>query len=93
MASNEDLRTQILELDENAEIDGLKNKELAALLSELKLDATTKPEPVVFRMAPGKAITSRKGILAAGDEVKAEYLNGGLTAIKSFVKAGYILED
>jgi len=92
MASNEDLRTQILELDENAEIDGLKNKELAALLSGLKAVVTAEPEPVVFHMAPGKAITSKKGILAEGDEVKAEYFNGGEATLKHFVKAGYILE-
>lgn len=47
-----------------------------------------------FYVAPGKALTSKKGILSGdtSDEVKAEYLPGGKEALDSFVKSGHVLK-
>ena len=38
----------------------------------------------------GKAITSKRGILADGDEIKAEDLAGGTEALEAFVKSGHV---
>lgn len=46
-----------------------------------------------YTMAEGKALTTRRGICAEGDEIKAEYLPGGLEAIKAFVKSGHIVHN
>lgn len=46
-----------------------------------------------FSVAPGKAITSRRGILSDGDEIKAEDLAGGKAAITAFVKSGHIVKN
>lgn len=47
-----------------------------------------------FYVAPGKALTSKKGILSGdtSDEVKAEYLPGGKEALDRFVKSGHVLK-
>lgn len=47
-----------------------------------------------FYVAPGKSLTSRKGILSGDteDEVKAEYLGGGKQALDAFVKSGHVLK-
>ena len=49
-----------------------------------------KPE---YQVAPGKAITCKKGIVADGDEVKAEYFIDGDKAVKRFVKSGHIIKN
>jgi hypothetical protein len=48
--------------------------------------------PVVlrYRIAEGKAVTSKRGILGPGTEVKVEYLTGGATSLDELVAAGYV---
>jgi hypothetical protein len=41
-------------------------------------------------VAKGKSITSKVGILSAGDEVTAEMLAGGADALSALLKAGHI---
>lgn len=43
-------------------------------------------------VAKGKTITSRKGILQYGDEVKPEYLGGGEAAVKSLLERDHLVE-
>jgi len=43
-----------------------------------------------FTIAKGKSITTKRGILADGDEIKVKDLPGGKEAIDSFVKSGHI---
>ena len=43
-----------------------------------------------FHVMAGKAITSKRGILADGDEIKAEDLAGGKEALEAFVKSGHV---
>lgn len=43
-------------------------------------------------VATGKAITSKKGILGPGDEVKAGYLSGGESTLKDLQKKGFIVK-
>ena len=47
-----------------------------------------------FYVAPRKALTSKKGILSGDteDEVKAEYLSGGESALKAFIESGHVLK-
>lgn len=43
-----------------------------------------------FSVAAGKAITSKRGILSDGDEIKADDLAGGKEALDAFVKSGHV---
>lgn len=43
-------------------------------------------------VAKGKTITSRKGILQYGDEVKPEYLGGGGAAIESLLAREVVVQ-
>lgn len=104
MASNNELRAQILAIDPHASVDGLNNKELAAFLAEAKAptDTVTDAEadaeaeaaavdaPAGPTIAKGKSITSKRGILAGGDSVTAGDLAGGESAFAALVKAGHI---
>ena len=45
-----------------------------------------------FSVAKGAAITTKRGILSNGDEIKAEDLSGGQKAIDAFVKTKHIIK-
>lgn len=130
MPSNNELAAEAVELaaklETTVETDGLDNKELVALVKDLRAkvtDAETstqaddqgedeatkaaqakkaarvagkspKPKRPPFYVAPGKSLTSRKGILSGdtADEVKPEYLNGGKKALDAFVESGHVLK-
>jgi len=53
-----------------------------------KPEASAKPSGPVI--AEGKCITSKRGMLSAGDQVKPDYLAGGQEAFDALRKAGYI---
>lgn len=63
------------------------NKDLVKDIKEAKAKADEKPPCFVV---PGKAITSKRGILADGDEIKADDLAGGKEALDAFVKSGHV---
>jgi hypothetical protein len=68
------------------------NAELVIILNGLKASAD-EPEPETkFYIVAGKAITSKRGILSDGDEIKEDDLPGGLKAVKAFVKSGYVVK-
>jgi hypothetical protein len=102
MASNRDLITSILAVSvaltmTAPETDGKTNAELSGMLKELKeleqgktnsdSDIVAVPDYVVNA---GKAITSKRGILADGDAIEAEDLAGGDDALQAFVVSGHI---
>lgn len=93
MPSNQALIESIKEIDEEVEVDNLSNAQLAEKLAALKAEADGKPE---YYVAPGKAITSLKGILSGDteDEVRPEYLHGKdqKAALADLVKNGYVLK-
>lgn len=104
MPSNKDLIKQALALAVALslviETDGLSNEKLAALVSDLKAkkkdadtvtQADTAPK-VAYSIAKGRAITSRRGILADGDEIKENDLAGGQKALDAFVKSGHVVK-
>lgn len=43
-----------------------------------------------FYMLQGKALTTKKGILSDGDEIKPEWVHGGKETIENFIRSGYI---
>ena len=100
MASNKDLIVSILALALDLEIEppeteDKNNAQLTAILKELKAsaDEPEEKEPELkFYIVAGKAITSQRGILSDGDEIKEQDLPGGLTALKAFVKSGYVVK-
>ena len=105
MASNKDLIVSILALALDLEIEppeteNKNNAQLTAILKDLKAsaDEPEEKEPeekepeLKFYIVAGKAITSQRGILSDGDEIKEQDLPGGLTALKAFVKSGYVVK-
>ena len=52
--------------------------------------AAKKKKKPPFTIAAGKSITTKRGILADGDEIKAADLAGGSKAINDFVETGHI---
>lgn len=62
-----------------------------------KTNALKSDEEIVVKesryyIADGKALTSKRGILDAGNEVKVEYLPGGEETLNKFVKSGHIVK-
>lgn len=100
MPSNDDLIKQIGEIDKDAETEGKSNAELANALKGLKLaaanaaEAERNKEPKVkkpdYEVAEGKCLTTKVGILSAGDAIEAEHLPGGKDVFDEFVEKGYI---
>jgi hypothetical protein len=97
MASNKDLITSILSVSvalaiDAPETDGKNNAELSEMLKELKVleQAKTNSDLPDYVVNAGKAITSKRGILADGDEIEAKDLAGGDDALQAFVVSGHI---
>lgn len=91
MPSNADLIKSITAVSAEIGVDapdteGKNNGELASILSALKA-ADKKP---AFYVKEGKAVTSKRGILSDGDEIKASDLAGGKDALEAFVKSGHV---
>ena len=78
--------------------EGLTNAALKDLIRELRAqmgDTDEDEAPVVvtrYVVAAGKAITSKRGVLADGDEVKPEFFNNGHTTISMMLKSNTIVE-
>lgn len=83
MASNVELAASIAALDESAVTDGLNNAQLTSLLKDLKAkaDEEAAAKAKVLRVAPGKSITSKRGIIGPGEEVHETDVND-LQALK-----------
>jgi hypothetical protein len=117
MASNKELIAQAITLAAALEIeittDGLNNKQLGDLVSDLKAktkdaehstqadgpaeaeaeaDAKAEEQAPGVYVAKGKSITSKAGILSAGDEVTAKHLAGGDKALAQLVKGGHCVK-
>ena len=46
-----------------------------------------------YEMAPGKALTTLKGCIGPGEEIKAEYLIDGKDGLKRHVKNGLVVKN
>jgi hypothetical protein len=71
-------------------------KESVAEDSAVKSNEPTKKSKsgkISFRVADGKSIISKRGILAEGDEINANDLAGGKEALDAFVKSGHVVNS
>lgn len=57
---------------------------------QAKTEKEAKKPP--FYIMPGKALTSKRGILGPGDEIKVSDIAGGKDALEKFVASGHIGE-
>jgi len=101
MASNKELTFAIAticaERDvKTPELEGLNNSQLSAVLKDFKAKQAeeapgeTEPEETGFKVMPRKAITTKRGIIAAGEKIEAKDLSGGEVAFKAFIKSKHI---
>lgn len=68
----------------------------AAALAKLEADEAKEEEAAKkppFYVKEGKAVTSKRGILSDGDEIKADDLAGGKEALDAFVKSGHVVKS
>jgi hypothetical protein len=100
MPSNKSLTETILSINPEAEgLEDMSNAQLCNYLRELRAPAVEVVVPVTVRTAPtyriaeGKAITSRKGFLTGGMVVTEACFAGGLEALLHHVKKGTIIES
>jgi len=83
----------------------LNSKKLTALLSDLRAAEAAPAEAAPAEAAPaeaapatryylraGKSITSKRGILADGDEVKPDFLAGGSDTISLLLASGHVVQ-
>ncbi len=93
-----------VEIAEDAKIEDVQKlvadleKELETAKGELANAVEEKQPETAFEysVAHGKSITSkrgRKGMLHAGEEVKADDLGGGVTALTALVKKGVVVHN
>lgn len=112
MASNKELTAEAVEMAEELGIeittDGLNNKALSALVSDLKAkkkDAELQTQSDVpaeadeeddrapgYYVADGKAVTSKIGVLAKSRAVEAKHFAGGQKTLDNLVKRGHCVK-
>lgn len=66
--------------------------------ADAKKDAAAEKEKAAAKkpkhsVAERKAVTSKRGILSDGDEIKAEYLPGGEDTLKALIKSGHVVKN
>lgn len=57
-----------------------------------KVEAAAEKKKPPFYIADGKSLVCRPGVLGPGDEIKAEHLPGGATALAKHIANGYVCE-
>jgi|AntRauTorckE5430_2_1112549.scaffolds.fasta_scaffold00317_12 hypothetical protein len=105
MASNKELTLAIATICaqlkmETPETKDLNNSQLSSLLKDFKAKQAEEapgetepeeaPEETGFKVMPRKAITTKRGIIAAGEKIEAKDLSGGEVAFKAFIKSKHI---
>ena len=73
----------------------LNSKKLTALLSDLRAAEAAPAEAAPatrYYLRAGKSITSKRGILADGDEVKPDFLAGGSDTISLLLASGHVVQ-
>lgn len=73
-----------------AELEEKAKEDSAAAAMKAKQDAEKAAKKPPFYVMPGKAITSKRGVLSDGDEIKVDDLAGGKEALEAFVKSGHV---
>ncbi len=83
---------------EKKEADKDLTPDAAAAAALAKLEAGEEKEEEAAKKPPfyvkeGKAVTSKRGILSDGDEIKADDLPGGKESLDAFVKSGHVVKS
>ncbi len=68
------------------------NEAMSAKADATAKKAKTKKKRPPFYVAQGKSVTSKKGILAEDEEIKAEYLAGGQDSLDALVESDTVVE-
>jgi hypothetical protein len=96
MATNAKLIEDIKAINPDAVTEGLNNAQLTASLKLLKGPEDSPPAPPAttkskgLKIAKGKCITSKRGILEAGEPVTANDFSGGADTLANLVKTGAV---
>lgn len=78
---------------EKAEAAKIAKAEAAKKAKEEKAAEAEAAKKPPYEIAEGKSITTKRGILAEGDEIKAKDLPGGKEALDSFVNSGHVVKN
>lgn len=78
--------------DADAAADAAKGAKENETQKEVKAEAVAEAEneKPPFYLMPGKALTSKRGILGPGEEIKPGDIAGGEEALNNFVKSGHV---
>lgn len=90
-----DLRAKVTDAETQTQADQDEATKAAQAKKAARMEnKRPKEKKPPYYVAPGKSLTSKKGILSGdtSDEVKAEYLGGGKDALAAFVKSGHVLK-
>lgn len=94
-----DLQAAADNLEEPKQAPAPAKKEQTEALSAGEKPRAPAPKPETeeakkppYSVAGGGSLTSKRGILDAGEEVKAEYLNGGKSTLDSLVERGLVVK-
>ena len=68
-------------------------KAAAKLAKEEKAAEEKAAKKPPYTIADGKAITTKRGILAEGDEIKVKDLPGGKESLDAFIKTGHVVKN
>jgi len=77
--------------DKNKKADGESKKKVQE--SEDKKSVCKKSAKVPYEVAPRTSIPCKRGVVDAGEEVRAEYFSGGAATLKELVKQGRVIEN
>lgn len=88
----EEAAKEAQEAADTAAAEASKMAEAADVANNRVKPAVEEKKNPPYSIAEGKSLTSKRGILGPGEEIKPADLAGGADAIKSFVKSGHIIK-
>jgi hypothetical protein len=97
MATKDELKQQILDINPGAQVEDLSHADLSVMLKELSPESADESKPKKAKKKPpysvpaGKSVTSKRGILS-DCEVKAEDFEGEQETLDSLVKSGHVVK-
>lgn len=98
MPSNKELSSSIRAISPELSTDRLNNAQLAKLLADLKAkqrdisdEMFTAARDAEYHVAEGVAITTLRGILADGAQIRPSDLVRGDADLEALIKAGHVL--
>jgi hypothetical protein len=81
-----DLKAKKVDAETHTQADVVEDEELELAIATVEVKAHP------YSIAEGMSVTTKKGMLSHGDEIKAEYLGGGQDALDSLVKRKVVVK-